>query len=410
MFNKADSKYGVNDLMIQKHFSEATIGIGKSERLRPRDPGGIKTPADAFFAVLELGYKAVSLHENSLRKAIITGMVKNDPEIKQLMKTRSLNSAVEELKKQNPDSFQQLHDAVVQHTDQIMGDYRYYGPMEQQLKMLIPFYGWYRHLMKYEKTLIDEHPIALQMQAQFAEQGAKKKDLTFPQFMEAYVPIKSDNPLVAWAGMEAGRKAYLDTHNLNPFATFADVADLASGLTNEGNTGLGPLGSLNPLVASGFEAVTGRDTRTGELLTQQGKTPGLLAALGRPLGNLPPIALAKKAEQEVNPSQPSLKDLLTPSGEVSKKSPANKMLQNDLHGSILSYLGIPVKRVNPKAATKFQDTLTAADRGFYAKGIKALEDKKAGIKKKRKKPGELSDTEKAQIDNIMRLMERMNNG
>lgn len=131
-------------------------------------------------------------------------------------------------------------------------NYEVLTPMERKyVRLLIPFWGWYKFASKLVWNLPAYHPlraVAMYNVAQMGEDMLNEYGAIPPWLQGAILWNKGDG---------GGGIGYLSTKGINPFASFMNPFEPAQTLA-----GLGQFGQLNP-VAQGIMAGAGLDPYTG---------------------------------------------------------------------------------------------------------------------------------------------------
>lgn len=171
--------------------------------------------------------------------------------------------------------------AGVELSRKIMPDWNALTPIERnQIRAVLPFYGFMSHVMRYVFTYPYDHPVRASILANFAEAELTDLGEATPQYFMELIGYGSTD--------EEGNRRYAATGGWNPFA---DVADLM--------TFAGLVRSTNPLIATAAEQVgltdqgmasaypdVVYDSQTGRLRVQSGNPFATLFANTLPQADL----------------------------------------------------------------------------------------------------------------------------
>jgi hypothetical protein len=129
-----------------------------------------------------------------------------------------------------------------------LGDFERFGPVEQYIvrRFLFPFYGFYRHAVKFTARMPFEHPLKATILRQIDELD-KQMYADYPDYLQGAVRLGELGP----------NDLMLRLQRLNPLASL--VGDK-----------MPILSSLNPLLKIFLERQTGIDTFTGQPFTKPG--------------------------------------------------------------------------------------------------------------------------------------------
>ncbi len=372
-----------NQRFLNTEFGNATTSFGRSEYVKwektplPDKYGKLpetKAALERFKKFSQVGFLASAAHEDTLRHALVIRRLKNDPKIKELIAkdkvpetpdTSKISRAYSKLQETDPTYAKSMHDMVINDVNNIMGDYRYYSPLEKKIKFLVPFYGWYRHIMKYAMKELNK-PLKGRMAAEVGRNQEEFPELlNFPAFAAHFIPFDH------WLPIESkdGRERYLDFAGMNPFATVPDVME---NLLILGNVfGQSPSGGAqnsqvlsmtNPLLTTFIESMTGTDVRTG---AKKDAASGGLAGFGENiLESLPPVRLLERgvgsltgADDPLNgvdPNDPST--YLTRTGEE-KQMPKAPAYEKSFSIALANFLGIPVRDINRESMERLAERI-----------------------------------------------------
>lgn len=342
------------------HTEKFDFGRFDVERGRYTKNGALNGAMRTFQTVANAGFKASMIHEESLRAALLIRGLRRDARIKQYMKadrlpdvdgSTKITRAWEKLVNEDKAYADSLRADLVKGTNITMGNYSFFSPMERRIKNVIPFYSWYRHIMKVAAREYTGKgaPLYVAM-AQVAKDYPELAD--YPSFTENFIPFQKDLP--GSAAGENGRKRYLDMANMNPFATvpevLAAVATIAGTVTGVGvkpGQGGGEVLSLvNPLITAPLEVWSGRDLRTGANV-DSGSIPA------RILMKLPPAELIKRGLTDTydplkNYDANNPDTWQTPSHQVSTKGVKPSAYSKSFSSALYRYLGLPIQDIDPE--------------------------------------------------------------
>lgn len=255
-------------------------------------------------------------YENVLRRTMVEDWARSNPEIKAEMAKNGgdLNQAIKDVGDRSPD----VTASISKRVDDALGNYREYNVLEQKIKDLIPFYGWYRHIVRSAGRIVREHPIKAGLAAQLGTQGAPSVPL--PSYLQSTIPIGGQN--------QNGQQQFLNLQGMNPGATLGDMINLLHGNTN---SSLNQVEStFNPLLQAIINQAASTHPGKGGLLG------GLYSSGKSVITGLPQIPLAEA--------------LLAKAGVGTPPGQHSKLYQNNLEGYLSSLLGAPIKTVNlPRA-------------------------------------------------------------
>lgn len=370
-----------NYRFLSEHFGDALESFGHSESLK----GPIKVreyknqplnmAAQQFRNVVNVGFTLSRMHEEALRSSIIMTGMRRDARIKALMNkdrlpnvegNTKLERAFQQLSKDDPAYARQLRDDLAKGTNLTLGNYSYYSPLERGLKMVIPFYGWYRHITKF--ALKEYTGKRAPMHVAMARMAQDYPELaTFPAFTANFIPFQKDLPGAA-AG-ENGRERYLDLTPMNPFATIPEVVkafdNLAFGKPGQGSE---VWGMVNPVVTTLIEQGTGRNLRTGATV-EDSPGRGLMQAIARPMWSLPQMQLLKKMGGDVSdplanydPHNPDTWQ--TEQGRVSTKGVNPTSFGKSVSTAFYRFFGVPIQDVNREQLESLAKRLEERDRPY----------------------------------------------
>lgn len=264
-------------------------------------------------------------YENVLRRAMVEGWAKATPEVRDAMKQHGgdINAALKDVAKSHP----HVINDISKRTDDALGDYHSYNGVERQIRQLVPFYGWDRHVVRSVGRIIGERPVKAAALADVGAQGSKEQEAklgAMPSFLEDAIKLKG---LPSWMGPMNGRKAILDPSSISPFSTATDLAQIPFGSHGASNA----LSDVNPFAQALLEQLAGVNLTTGDELPKKavGKTlpEKFEKAFAETFGYVPQTSLVETALH----------------GTQSKP---NALYQNDWQTMLAALLGVKVKKLN----------------------------------------------------------------
>lgn len=271
---------------------------------------------------------ATIAYENVLRRAMVEGWARSMPEIKAEMKVNGgdVGQALRTVAKTHP----QVINNISKRVDDALGDYRNYSKLERNIKNLVPFYGWDRHIVRSTARLLRDHPMRLDALVKTGQLGQQTNQGQFgalPTYVQGGVGLPG---LPKFMGPLDGRTPMLVAPSLNPFSTDADIAQLGTGLVSgqAGVNGNALASDFNPIIQALIEQITGRSLLTGAPLPKNGPASGIFGnTIASLAGGLPQVTIAKDALH----------------------APATKptaLYRKDLETALAQLMGVPVKKVN----------------------------------------------------------------
>jgi len=342
-------------------------------------------PAKAYKATTDALYKINQTMEDVQRQAAWLDSAKKLANTNLAAESKGVLSELglqffsqEELLKNINKFTPEMHEAVLNDVYKWMGQYNMMTPFERTtLKRFVPFWPWYRHVIKLATRLPIEHPkrtAILTGLASIANESNKKelqKELgitggKIPEWMEAYIPV----------GVAGGKERLLSTRGINP-----------ANLLTQGSV----LPMFNPVINTFLQQQTGRDwagrkfTRP-DVVEVKGKQYKIgagdqlqeISKVTPPL----PVLLARQIPQIA-----MIEDLLVPfsrhTGEGFGTDPKifakGKTIEKDRLLTILRPLGISLAEVDPAYARKQAIDLIKVEQALRRKLalLKAMQQQKA---------------------------------
>jgi hypothetical protein len=219
---------------------------------------GLNAAARAYQGVMPATLKA----ENWLRRLMIEGWAKSEPEVQAALKQNGgdINLALRQVAKSDP----HIIDEISQRVDHAQGNYRTYSPAEQKLRQVIPFYGWDRHIVQSTYRILAERPALATAGIHVGQQGQQVTQQTLgalPSYLQGVVKLSG---LPGFMGSLNGATPVLNTKAVGPFEADAGLLRIVESLVH-GKAGASSeeASSINPLLAATIEQITGRNLVTG---------------------------------------------------------------------------------------------------------------------------------------------------
>jgi hypothetical protein len=262
-------------------------------------------------------------YENVLRRAMVEGWAKAQPEVRALMHANGgdVNQALEDLAQTHP----HVINEISKRTDDALGNYRSYNKFEQAVKAFIPFYGWDRHIVRSVARLAKERPALLDGLLQVGQVGQQRQTQQLgqlPPYMKGMVRLPG---LPGFLGGLNGRTPLLNTQTLNPFNTAVDLARLPASLISNTPGSQEVVSGLNPIITALVEQLaTHRDMLTGANLKQN--------AFLHELENIPQVRAILAGVGKLPPTKPT------------------SLYQNDARTIWANLAALPVKKANLQTA------------------------------------------------------------
>lgn len=269
---------------------------------------------------------ATMRYENLLRRAMVEGWAKHLLRDEMKQSGGDVNKAIAMASESHPSA---LHE-ISRKVDDALGDYRNYNKLEKQIRQLIPFYGWDRHIVRSMGRLANEHPTGLNALVQTGVEGGQVNEGKYgplPDFLNGVIGMGSPT--------SSGRQPLITTHGWNPFATPGELAKAGESLISGKPGGGGEItSSWNPLLQGLLEQFTGKSLLTGNDLPP---SPLNLGSIGNTIEStalsLPQIQL--------------IQSLLG-----NDKNKPGFLYQHDTLDKTLAMLGLTRKQVNLLTANK----------------------------------------------------------
>lgn len=231
---------------------------------------------------------------------------------------------------------------VRQNVNRISGQYHTYTNTERNIRTLVPFYAWDRHIAAHFKDLATRAPYKVAMGAALGSLGQLHLQQIMgntPDFLQSAIPAKLlTGPLgiLGWmvGGNTNGRTGVLNALTLSPYGSIGDLTKTAmgvAGLTPHLRLGESFGAQLNPLVQQAAQQLSGVDMMTGQTL--KGGAGGPLAQMYlQTYAHVPQMAL--------------LSAMLGQEGSSTTKAGNPTLYEKNLQASLSSWLGLPIRQVN----------------------------------------------------------------
>lgn len=306
-----------------------TMGYTNLERLLdPKDTKFKGIARKGFFGVTHTWADQV------IRRAYLIKLNREIPEVKAMVKKgMKEEDAIEQfLSKDLRDNNGMVRSRISNEVDNALGDYHTLNEVERKVRQVVPFYAWDRHIVRHVKNLGDK-PIRLSLMAKMGAEGAEETERVLgeiPKFLKGAIPLS----LLGMKSDSKGRTGVLTTQGLNPYASIAELFDVAKAATVGGPQRAGESigGQINPLLQGAIEGLTKRSLLSGTPVEPKGGllvSPYVRAVENLPQFNLVEAAVKGKAKQR--PGHPTL-------------------YEKDLSDQIWAILGVPVKNVSKQSA------------------------------------------------------------
>lgn len=272
--------------------------------------------------------------DQPVRVAAIYSYLRKHPEINRAMKEQKLDfdRAARQVLRKN----RSVRDGAAVHARRTAGDYVTLHKFEQPIRDIVPFYLWYRHILRTSWNATLDTPGRMSVLSRISNQGVETVEELLgevPEFLEGVVPLS----LLGLDDPKGNRRDILLTASLNPFASLSELADLFRGLTvGGGERGLGgAVTGVNPFLTATIEAVSGKSLLTGGKTQTHG---GLLSTiLVNTARGLPHARIAEALASEDTTVSPAGNEL---------------MFARDDRGPITSLFGIPLRDLSLEAAER----------------------------------------------------------
>ena len=270
------------------------------------------------------------LTDRQVRRAAINTILRQNPEVKALMKQgHSFDDAAAAVSENRA-----LRETVQQRVNDVLGQYHYLNPTERAVRAVIPFYTWDRAIVRHGAHLYLDKPFTARVMTELGAQGVQTTEDMLgdvPDFLKGALPLS----MVGLPAEVDGRVPILGTSGLNPYSSLNDVIRMGQ-LVTSGHIPAGEVfaGEANPFYTALMEQVTGTNLLTGKPLPKSATQ-----------GSLPENMIASIIE-----GLPQTKIVESATGHA-YQSP-DTLYKNDLSQFLLAYIGVPAKQLNTKAAEK----------------------------------------------------------
>lgn len=286
------------------------------------------------------------LAERALRKAQIRNEIRRAPEVREVYKnmpkqTRDWWDAADTVFEKNP----QVRNRIAQEVNNALGDYINMSFMERHLiRQVWPFYAWYKAIGLIALRMPFHHPLKLKVMQQVGQLGAEyqaDKYGSLPSFLAGAIGLGAADWLGILPGdfpeeaQAQGREMMLLTSSINPFQTVVEELEAIESLFSADSSGRSAsiLAGINPILQGVLEATTGRSLLTGAPIDRApGLIPGATSAF---INSIPQVTILRRWAGGSQGSEKSL-------------------YMKNLHESILSFLGVPVRATNLNTAKYIQ--------------------------------------------------------
>ncbi len=162
-----------------------------------------------------------SIPRNATYKAIINKMSKTNEKAAELSKFIKENRGNTE---KLPGHLRELHDSIIQEVLDELIDFGNLSDFERRyIRRFVPFYSWIKGITKATGHLAFEHPARALVLYHLSQQGQLESERRFGEgssILKGFVPFGKEKD-----GLQAG----VSTGGLNPWATTAQMSDLARG-------------------------------------------------------------------------------------------------------------------------------------------------------------------------------------
>lgn len=295
------------------------------------DDASTKTKAGKVFAsgLYPVVHK---LADQPVRVASIFAYLRKHPEIQRVMREQGIDfdKAVRQTLRKN----RVIRDETVQHVRATAGDYATLHSAEKAVRDLVPFYLWYRHIVRTGWNMTLETPGRLSLASRLSALGIESTQELLgeiPEFLNGAIPLS----VLGFEDDERNRKDILLTASLNPFASIGEIATLVEAFTTgSARPGAAAMG-LNPFATAAIEYMSGRSLLSGAQKEQ--------------FGGLIPSVL--KATAEGLPQVRITEALLTE--DTTESDAGNDLLfARDDRGPLTSLFGVPIRSLSQEAAER----------------------------------------------------------
>jgi hypothetical protein len=259
--------------------------------------------------------------EEGFRRGLIRNFIRNSPEFRAVYEsmpreTRSFETAARKLLSgKGGERYQRL---VSEQVDRSLGNYTRLSPLERNgLRNLLPFYAWYRAILKTTLHLGIDNPLRAQFLFRLGQIGTETMMnqagmLPLPSYLQGSIPLGLG---------PKGTRRVLSTQSLNPWAT---LSQLGRGITDD-LTSLG----INPFVIGGLEAY--KKLASG---------PG---------GTTRPVSV----QAWLGEMMKTIVTGLPPYAQVFPKGPSKLYPNRGYLSALEAWAGAPIKELNPVIAAQY---------------------------------------------------------
>lgn len=267
------------------------------------------------------------------RYALVRSLLEQTPEFKtmeRVMGDANFEDIAVEMKRTGTISQHRL-DQISRQVDDALGNYKDLTRFERNVvRTLVPFYSWYRAIMRITFALPEKHPMKAVLMARVGEVGsdinATRYGKDMPEFLRGILPIGFTPPGMSAKDME--RHTIMTTQGINPFETVAQMAQAGSDLAALATggkadfSGNDAVAMTNPFLQAGIELTSQKD-----ILSGQDVNVGVGQALISPFVNSPQVQM----EQAFTGN--------------TKKPTAHSLYTRDPAQYVWSFVGVPFKQL-----------------------------------------------------------------
>lgn len=322
-----------------KHYLGVHQGFGQEAmgelKLNERVPGHPRVAAVVRHA--EQGFYPIThkVADVFLRRVMVNALLRRHGAVRGLMDQGVGFDKAAEFVSRDP----LVRDKVQEQVNNALGDYHHLGPVEKQIRNIVPFYTWDRAIVRHGVHLGLDRTGRTAVGAHVGQMGTdettKALGGNIPDFLKGVIAL----------GGHGDHKRVLTTQGLNPYSSIPDVADLAGQLVGAGHGGSDVLaGQINPIITGAIESATGQSLLSGAKLP---KRPG--GVIGQTVANVVEgTPIPKLVETLVNgEAKPK------PNKTTGKTKPF--LYRKDIRSQIAALLGVPVKDLNQQTASALAD-------------------------------------------------------
>jgi hypothetical protein len=323
-----------------KHYLGVHQGFGQEAlgelKLNERVPGHPRVAAVVRHA--EQGFYPIThkVADVFLRRVMVNALLRKHGAVRGLMDQGVEFDKAAEFVSRDP----LVRDKIQEQVNNALGDYHHLGPVEKQIRNIVPFYTWDRAIVRHGVHLGLDRTGRTAVGANVGQMGTEETTKALggniPDFLKG---------VIALGGHSGDRTSVMTTQGLNPYASIPDVADLAGQLVGVGNGGSDVLaGQINPIITGAIESATGQSLLSGAKLPKRpGGVIGQTAANvveGTPIPKLVETLIKGEAQPKPNKTTGKIKPFL---------------YRKDVKTQVAALLGVPVKELNKQTASDLAD-------------------------------------------------------